>query len=60
MVLEPININTINTERLIMDLLGFLFSWSHFLFDITWIGMLYYFNFIQGGYFKTGQRCRFS
>ena len=35
-----------------MDLLGFLFRWSHFLFGITWIGMLYYFNFIQGGYFK--------
>jgi len=35
-----------------MDLLGFLFRWSHVLFGITWIGMLYYFNFIQGGYFK--------
>jgi uncharacterized membrane protein len=35
-----------------MDLIGFLFRWSHFLFGITWIGMLYYFNFIQGGYFK--------
>ena len=35
-----------------MDLLGFLFRWSHFLFGITWIGMLYYFNFVQGGYFK--------
>lgn len=35
-----------------MDLIGFLFRWSHVLFGITWIGMLYYFNFIQGGYFK--------
>ena len=35
-----------------MDLLGFLFRWSHVLFGITWIGMLYYFNFVQGGYFK--------
>jgi uncharacterized membrane protein len=35
-----------------MDLLDFLFRWSHVLFGITWIGMLYYFNFIQGGYFK--------
>lgn len=35
-----------------MDLLEFLFRWSHVLFGITWIGMLYYFNFIQGGYFK--------
>lgn len=23
------------------------------LFGITWIGMLYYFNFVQGGYFKS-------
>jgi uncharacterized membrane protein len=35
-----------------MDLLGFLFRWAHVLFGITWIGMLYYFNFVQGGYFK--------
>jgi uncharacterized membrane protein len=35
-----------------MEILGFLFRWSHVLFGITWIGMLYYFNFIQGGYFK--------
>ena len=35
-----------------MDLLDFLFRWSHVLFGITWIGMLYYFNFVQGGYFK--------
>lgn len=35
-----------------MELLGFLFRWSHVLFGITWIGMLYYFNFVQGGYFK--------
>ena len=36
-----------------MDLLDFLFRWSHVLFGITWIGMLYYFNFVQGGYFKV-------
>lgn len=35
-----------------MEFLGFLFRWSHVLFGITWIGMLYYFNFVQGGYFK--------
>jgi uncharacterized membrane protein len=35
-----------------MEVLGFLFRWSHVLFGITWIGMLYYFNFVQGGYFK--------
>jgi len=37
-----------------MELLtvDFLARWSHTLFGITWIGLLYYFNFIQGGYFK--------
>jgi uncharacterized membrane protein len=38
--------------ELFMQYLGFLFRWSHVLFGITWIGMLYYFNFVQGGYFK--------
>lgn len=32
--------------------LDLLFRWSHTLFGIAWIGMLYYFNFVQGGYFK--------
>jgi len=31
----------------------FLARWAHLLFGITWIGMLYYFNFVQGGYFKS-------
>ncbi len=35
-----------------MELFNFLARWSHLLFGITWIGMLYYFNFVQGGYFK--------
>ncbi len=35
-----------------MDFLNFLFRWGHVLFGITWIGMLYYFNFVQGAYFK--------
>lgn len=35
-----------------MEFLNFLFRWAHVLFGITWIGLLYYFNFIQGGYFK--------
>ncbi|WP_260680367.1 urate hydroxylase PuuD [Thalassotalea sp. PS06] len=35
-----------------MDMINMLFRWSHVLFGITWIGLLYYFNFIQGGYFK--------
>jgi uncharacterized membrane protein len=32
--------------------INFLFRWGHVLFGIVWIGMLYYFNFVQGGYFK--------
>lgn len=32
--------------------IDFLARWGHGLFGITWIGMLYYFNFVQGGYFK--------
>ena len=33
--------------------LGFMFfKWIHFLAGITWIGVLYYFNFIQGEWFK--------
>ncbi|MBV1931073.1 MAG: urate hydroxylase PuuD [Porticoccaceae bacterium] len=35
-----------------MEFVNFLFRWGHLLFGITWIGLLYYFNFIQGGYFK--------
>lgn len=35
-----------------MEIINFLARWGHLLFGITWIGMLYYFNFIQGGYFK--------
>ena len=35
-----------------MQFLNFLFRWGHVLFGITWIGMLYYFNFVQGAYFK--------
>lgn len=32
--------------------LAFLFRWLHLLAGITWVGLLYYFNFIQGEYFK--------
>jgi len=31
----------------------FLFRWLHFLAGITWIGILYYFNFIQTPFFGT-------
>jgi uncharacterized membrane protein len=35
-----------------LEFINFLARWGHLLFGITWIGMLYYFNFVQGGYFK--------
>ena len=35
---------------MINELLPFLFRWSHVVFGIAWIGLLYYFNFVQGGY----------
>ncbi len=35
--------------------LDFLFRWLHFLFGITWIGILYYFNFVQTEYFKEAE-----
>ncbi len=38
-----------------MIILEFLFRWAHVLFGITWIGMLYYFNFVQGEYFKEAE-----
>ena len=39
-----------------MDLIfDYLFRWGHFLSGITWIGLLYYFNFVQGAYFKEAE-----
>ena len=35
------------------ELLNFVVRWGHLMFGITWIGILYYFNFVQGGYFKA-------
>jgi len=35
-----------------MALIDFLLRWGHVLFGIVWIGLLYYFNFVQGSYFK--------
>ena len=32
--------------------LAFLLRWVHLLAGITWVGLLYYFNFVQGEYFK--------
>ncbi len=37
-------------------MLYFLFKWGHVLFGIVWIGMLYYFNFVQTEYFKEAEK----
>lgn len=34
-----------------MELILFLLRWVHFLAGITWIGILYYFNFVQTPFF---------
>ncbi len=34
------------------DLISYLFRWIHFFAGITWIGILYYFNFVQTEFFK--------
>jgi len=34
----------------LMGLFDYAVRWGHYLFGITWIGLLYYFNFVQGGY----------
>lgn len=31
-----------------LDGIAFLLRWFHFFFGVTWIGLLYYFNFVQG------------
>ena len=36
-------------------ILEFIFRLAHVLFGITWIGMLYYFNFVQTEYFKEAE-----
>jgi len=35
------------------EYISFLLRWFHFLAGITWIGILYYFNFIQTPFFGT-------
>lgn len=36
-------------------ILEFIFRWAHVLFGMVWIGMLYYFNFVQTEYFKEAE-----
>ena len=34
------------------NLITYLFRWIHFFAGVAWIGLLYYFNFVQTEYFK--------
>ena len=34
------------------NLIAYLFRWMHFFAGVIWIGMLYYFNFVQTEFFK--------
>ena len=36
--------------------LEFIFRWAHVVFGVVWIGMLYYFNFVQTEYFKEAEK----
>lgn len=36
-------------------IIEFIFRWAHVVFGIVWIGMLYYFNFVQTEYFKEAE-----
>ena len=38
-----------------MELWLFLLRWIHFLAGITWIGILYYFNFVQTPFFAEAE-----
>lgn len=40
----------ISTLTASLDGLHFLFRWLHVFFAIVWIGLLYYFNFVQGAF----------
>ena len=36
-----------------VDWVGMLMRWVHFIAGITWIGILYFFNFINAGFLKS-------
>ncbi len=37
------------------EVVNYLIRWAHYFVGITWIGMLYYFNFVQTEYFKEAE-----
>ena len=38
-----------------MMFIDYLARFGHMLFGVTWIGLLYYFNFVQTEYFKEAE-----
>lgn len=38
-----------------VQVIDYLAKWGHYLAGITWIGLLYYFNFVQTEYFKEAE-----
>jgi uncharacterized membrane protein len=51
------NAREITVELAILNeyAIGFVLRWLHILAGITWIGLLYYFNFVQGEFFKEAE-----
>ena len=41
---------------LIDQTIQLLARWAHVVFGVTWIGLLYYFNFVQGGYLASASK----
>ena len=37
------------------EFVNMLFRWGHILVGVTWIGLLYYFNFVQTEFFKEAE-----
>ena len=37
------------------EAINYLIRWGHYFVGITWIGLLYYFNFVQTEYFKEAE-----
>ena len=33
-----------------LEVINYLARWGHYVFGVAWIGLLYYFNFVQGGF----------
>ena len=33
-----------------LEIINYMARWGHYVFGVAWIGLLYYFNFVQGGF----------